>query len=142
MKASNHNLILLVGYSWLLSHSVSSRTPGSFSAKLLSSWVPPECRWFSGILPPHMQDFAHLLAELHETFVSPPLQPVQVPLDGSTTLWHFRSSSQFLITCKLAKGTLCPTIQVINDVEYLWSHHQPLGYTSSKRLASSWTQYP
>ncbi|KAK4810833.1 hypothetical protein QYF61_008805 [Mycteria americana] len=66
-----------------------------------------------------VQDFALPLVELHEVPVSPFLQSVQVPLDGSTTLWHISHSSQICVISKLAEGTLCLIIQIINeDVEH------------------------
>ncbi|KAK4828649.1 hypothetical protein QYF61_000297 [Mycteria americana] len=40
-----------------------------------------------------------------------PLRAIEIPLDGSITLWHISHSSQFGVTCKLAEGTLCPIIQ-------------------------------
>lgn len=39
-----------------------------------------------GIVPSQVQDFVLPLVELHEVSVSPFLQPVEVPLYGSTTL--------------------------------------------------------
>jgi len=51
-----------------------------------------------GVIPLQVQDFV----ELHEIPVGPFLQPVEVPLDGSTTSWSMNSSSQFcyhLQTC-------------------------------------------
>ena len=90
---------------------VSIRTPSSFPAKLLSSWLPPSmfCAWIYSI--------PVLLVELHETPVSPFLQPV-MPLDGSMILWFITQSSQFDVIRRCGGGTLCPIIQVINeDVE-------------------------
>ena len=74
------------------------------------------------VVPP--QDFALPLVELHEVPASPFLQPVEVPLDGSTTLWPISQSSQFCVICKLAEGTLWPIIQIINeDVEQDWTQY-------------------
>ncbi|KAK4825192.1 hypothetical protein QYF61_025120, partial [Mycteria americana] len=42
---------------------------------------------------PQVQNFALPLVELHEVSVSPFLQPVDVPLDGSMTLQHISHSS-------------------------------------------------
>lgn len=73
----------------------------------------------------HLQKFSVLLVELHEIPISPRLQPVQVPLDGSTP--HF-----FCITFRLVEDTLCPVIHIINeDVEQNWSQYLPLKYTAS-----------
>ncbi|KAK4825789.1 hypothetical protein QYF61_002373 [Mycteria americana] len=69
-----------------------------------------------------VQDFALPLVELHEIPVSPCLQPVEVPLGGSTTFWYISHSSQVDVTCKLAKGTHCPIIQIVKeDIEQDWT---------------------
>lgn len=76
------------------------------------------------------QDFAFSLVELHEVPISPYLQPVNVPLEDSTTLWCI--SHYFLICVKLAEGMLCPIIQIINeDFKQDWTLYWPLGYTAS-----------
>ena len=56
-----------------------------------------------GVVPPQVQDFALLLVEPHEVPVSPFLQPVQVPLDGSPTLWCVSRSSQFVSSANLLR---------------------------------------
>ncbi|GAB0186707.1 ectonucleotide pyrophosphatase/phosphodiesterase family member 3 [Grus japonensis] len=85
-----------------------------------------------GVVPPQVQDFALPLVGLHEVPVNPFLQPVEVPLDGSMTLWHISHSSQFGVISRLAEGTLCPIMQIINeDVELYWTQYSPLGYTTS-----------
>ncbi|KAK4806786.1 hypothetical protein QYF61_005582 [Mycteria americana] len=85
-----------------------------------------------GVVPLQGQDFALPLVELHEVPVSPFLQLVEVPLDDSMTLWHISYSSHFCVTSKLAEGTLCPIIQIINEeVKHYWPQYRPLGYTSS-----------
>ena len=90
--------------------------------RLLSVWVP-------GVIPPQVQDLVLLLAELHEVPGSPFLQLAEVPLVGSTTLWHISHSSQFCVLSKLAQGTLCCDIQIINaDDKQDWIQHGPLGY--------------
>ena len=70
---------------------------------------------------PQVQDF-RLLVELHEVPVSPFLQSVVVPLDGSMTLWRISHSSHFCVIYKLAEGTFCLVIQIINeDVKQDWT---------------------
>ena len=67
-----------------------------------------------GVIPPQMQNFV----ELREVPLSPILQPVEVPLNGSTTIWCISHPSQFCIICELAEGALCPIVHIINeDVE-------------------------
>jgi len=84
-----------------------------------------------GVVPPQVQDSA-LLVELHKVPVGPFLQPVEVPLDSSMTLWCVSHSSQFRIISKLAEGTLCPITQIISkDVEKDWTQYWPPVYTAS-----------
>ncbi|KAK4818982.1 LOW QUALITY PROTEIN: hypothetical protein QYF61_022649 [Mycteria americana] len=77
-----------------------------------------------GVVPPQVQDLALLLVEVHEVPVSPFLQPVEVPLDGSMTLWCISHSSQFGVIRQLAEGTLCPIIHVTTeDAEQDWTQY-------------------
>lgn len=70
-------------HCWLVASCLSTRTHRSFSGKLFSSsqhvWVPQT-------IPPQMQDSAFPLVQPQGIHLSPVLQPVPVPLDGSTTL--------------------------------------------------------
>lgn len=67
---------------------------------------------------PQMQESALCLVELHEVLISPFLLPVEVPLDGSTTLMSISHSSEFCVISKPAEGRLHPVIKIINeDVE-------------------------
>lgn len=43
-----------------------------------------------GVVPPQGQDSVFLPAEQHEVPLSPCLQPIQVPRDGSMTLWCYQ----------------------------------------------------
>lgn len=62
------------------------------------------------------------IAEFHGIHVSLFLLPVQVLLGGSMTLCCISHSSRLYIISKLADGTLCLIIQVINeDVEQYWT---------------------
>jgi len=51
------------------------------------------------VVPVQVEGFALPLAELHEVPVSAFLQPVEVPLDGSMTLWMKEESSLLPILC-------------------------------------------
>jgi len=42
-------------------------------------------------------------------------QPVQVFLNGSTTIWCITHFSQFCVVCLFDEGALCPVIQLINE---------------------------
>lgn len=69
-------------------------------------------------IPSQMQEFIFPSVELRKIRLSPFIQPVKVPLKGSTTLWCVSHSSQFHIIYELAESALCPSLRVINeDVE-------------------------
>lgn len=68
-----------------------------------------------GVAPLKIRGFGFFLLEHCVVPVSLFLQPVKVPLDGTTTLWDVSHSSQFDVTCKLPKGTLCSPIQMLHD---------------------------
>ena len=67
------------------------------------------------VVPPYVQDFAFLLVEHHDVPVSPLLQPVKVPLDGSMILSVTLRNSRFCVNRKLAKGTTYPIIKTISE---------------------------
>ena len=83
--------------------------------QLLSSQLAHKPVLVHGVIPLQVQDFAFAFVELHEVPVSLFLQPVEVPLNGSMILWWISCSSQVCIVCKLAKGALCPIVQIINQ---------------------------
>ena len=56
--------------------------------------------------------------ELHKIPIGPFLQPLEVPLNGSTTIWYVNHPSQFHIVCELAEASLGPITQVINAKQY------------------------
>jgi len=66
--------------------------PGPFLCSCFPICQPPAC------------------PEVHEVPFSPFLQPVEVPLDGSTTLWCIGHSTQLCVICSFAEGALCPII--------------------------------
>jgi len=76
-----------------------------------------------GVVPPQVQDPAFAFVEPHQVPLCPTLQPVQVMLNGSTAFWYTQNSSQFGVISKLAEGTLCPFIQVIDEVEQDWAQY-------------------
>lgn len=43
------------------------------------------------------------------------LQPIEIPVDGSTTLWCISHSPQFCGICTVVEATLCPIIDIINE---------------------------
>jgi len=65
------------------------------------------------VVLPHDQDLALLPAELDEVYVSPFLQPAQVPLDASKTPCYISYSSQFCAVSRLAEATLYSMMQNI-----------------------------
>lgn len=76
----------------------------------------PQYVLLHGVVPSQVQDFAVLLVELHEVLISPFLQPVEVYLYGSMTLWHSNHSSQFSVIFRLAAGRVCPIISLMKMV--------------------------
>lgn len=97
-------------HCWLRVNLVATgMTPRSFSAKLLWSWVSPRQCWCLELFLPRCRTL--LFPLLHEVHVSSFLQPLQVPLDGSTTLWRISHLCLFVVS-KLAVGALCPIAQV------------------------------
>ena len=88
---------------WLMFNRLSTRTLRSFLQSCFSDSQPPACTGAWGYFS-QMQDIALAFVELQEIPVGPSLQPVKVPLNGSTPIWCIDHSSQFCITCKLAEG--------------------------------------
>jgi len=64
-----------------------------------------------GVVPLEVQDPALALGELYQV----PFQPIQVSLNGSMAFQCTSYSSQFGVISRLAEGTLCPCIQVIDE---------------------------
>lgn len=90
---------------------------------------------------PLMQDFVILPVEAHEVSVSPCLQPVEVPLDGSTTLWHINPSSQLSAISRVAESTRSaphhhhPSRSLMKMFVQDCNQHWTLGYTVSHWLS-------
>jgi len=59
-----------------------------------------------------VQDLALGLVELHEVHTGPPLKPVQVALDGITSLQSVDRTTQLGVISKLAEDALHPTVHV------------------------------
>lgn len=78
----------------------------------------PPCVSVHQVVPSQVQDFAFSLVEPCEVFVSPFLQPVEVPANGRTNIW--------CIICKLAEGCPCPSpISLVNGTGLAvnpWTH--------------------
>lgn len=84
---------------WLMISLVTTRTPRTFSAGLLSSW---------GTLNMYLGLFLSIYRTFHLPLqrgvpISQFLQPVQVPQDGSTTAWHISYFSQYCVISELAE---------------------------------------
>ena len=63
-----------------------------------------------GIAPTQVQDLVLGLVELHEVCTGPALKLVKAPLDGIPSLWSINRSTQLGVICKLAEGSLNPTV--------------------------------
>ena len=61
-----------------------------------------------GMAPTRVQDLALGLVELQEVRMGPPLQPAQVPLDGSPSLQPVDRTTQLGVIGKLAEGASIP----------------------------------
>jgi len=98
-------------------------TPGPF----LSIYFPAGClpaHTHAWVVPLQVQNFALLIIELHDVPGGPFLQPVMVPLDGSTTLRCTSAAPLCGFVSKLAEGALCPITQTVNeDVKQDWTQH-------------------
>jgi len=71
-----------------------------------------------GVVVAKVQDPAFDFVEPHPIGFSSAIQPVQIPLQGLTTLRQINTSSQLGVICKLGEGALNALIQVINkDIE-------------------------
>lgn len=71
-----------------------------------------------GVVPSQVQDSA-LLTKLHEIFVSPSLQPVEVWMAAQP---FGESHPPVYVICEFTDGALYPTIQIINeDVKQDWT---------------------
>lgn len=96
--------LLLMQPSWLsllqgsVASSCSTPSPSLQSRSSPSLWV----------VPPQEQGFPFLV-ELHEV-----LQPIEVPVDDSTTIGCGSRSSLSCISCRLTADALCPITQVID----------------------------
>jgi len=60
----------------------------------------------AGIAPTHVQDLALGFVESHDVQTGPPLQIVQVPLEGILSFWHVSCTTQLGVICKLAEGAI------------------------------------
>lgn len=68
-----------------------------------------------GIGLTQMEDFALVLAVLHEVHLHPFFQPAQVPMDDTPSLWSIDQTTQFGVICKIAEGALQSIICIINE---------------------------
>lgn len=62
-----------------------------------SQTVSPQHVLVHEAICPRVQNLALPIVKLHEIPARPFLQPVDVPLDSSTTVWHISHSSQFSV---------------------------------------------
>jgi len=82
-----------------------------------------------GVAPTQRQDLALGLVEPHEVHMGPPLQLVQVSLDG--ILRRVDRSTQLGVICKLAAVALDPTVCVLDeDTKEYWSQYRLLRNTT------------
>lgn len=96
-----------------------------FSRELLSQQISPS----PGAAP------CISLCWRHKIAVTPLLQPAQVPLKGSTTIWCSSCSSGLCITCKAAEGAALPQPGRKEESRQCWSQYGPLGWTTESCFA-------
>jgi len=82
-----------------------------------------------GIALTHVQDLALSLVELHEVRIGPPLNPVQVPLDGIPSLQYVDRTAQLGVIGKLPNRKV--EIDLVSVVE-LYSGRFYFGKTNNK----------
>jgi len=116
-------------HCWLLFNLMSTKTPAFFwKAGWPFQLDGHQHGLVHGIFLSPVWDFALSLSELHQIPVNLFLQPVMVFLHGSMTPWHISRLSQFYVICKLAEGTLCPIIQIVNeDINNIGPSSDPWG---------------
>lgn len=90
-----------------------------------SQMASPQHILVLGVVPPHVQGLPFPHFELCKVPLCSFLQPVEVILKGTTTIWSVSLSSQFCITCKLAEGAHYPSVPVLTP-----------GYTTSDSHAA------
>lgn len=75
---------------------------------------PTQFVFLLGIVPTHLQDLAVRPIEFHEVCMSPLLKPIQVPLDGTSSLQCVSHITQFGVVSRLADGAFSLTVLVTN----------------------------
>jgi len=101
--------------------------PPELSTSSLQSYSPvcwPQQVLVHGAILCQVHSLAFFFVELHEISCGPFLQPVQVPLTGSTFIWFISHFSHFCIICRRAVDALCPIFLVIDeDSKQYWTHY-------------------
>ena len=94
--------------------------PPILVCKAASQPVHPQPLLVRGVIPPSSLQDLHCpsiaLSPRHRTPVGSFLQPAEVLLNGSTTMWCIKHSSQFYIICKFAEGAFCCIGQIISGL--------------------------
>lgn len=85
-----------------MSHQkVLCTTQRSFSAKVAFQMISPKHILVYGVVLLQVDDSALPFVELHEVPISLFLQPAEILLDGSASLWRISQSSPFCIIIRL-----------------------------------------
>ena len=66
-----------------------------------------------GVIPPQVQDPALAFAEFQKDLLCPPVQSVEVLLQGCTALWGISHSSQLAVTSELAEEGSAPSSKAL-----------------------------
>jgi len=118
-------------HCWLLTSLLSTETSRFFSSKLLRSLL-------ASTVSTDAQIYSYLVARLglllclpSSDSCYPSLQPVEVSMNGCTTIWSISHSSQVCII-PLAESAVCPIVQVTNgEVKQYLPWYEPLWYANS-----------
>ncbi|GAB0186062.1 mitochondrial enolase superfamily member 1 [Grus japonensis] len=95
----------------------------------------PQSMLHSWVMFSQVQDLTLVLAELHKVLVSPLYQPIEVFLQGGSSLRSIYFPTQFGIIRKLHQGALDPIIQITyEDIKWCWTQYQSLGDPTGDRL--------
>jgi len=77
-----------------------------------------------GIVPTHVQDLSLGLVDLHGVHTGPPLQPVQVPLDGVPSLWRVTHTTQLGVEVPRVRSvplSMLPTKRLNSNISDLFA---------------------
>ncbi|PKU44632.1 hypothetical protein llap_5068 [Limosa lapponica baueri] len=100
-------------HCWLMFSLLLTNTPRSFSARQLQPLCPRPVA-LQGVVVNQVEDPALGLGEPHPVGLSPPIQPVRIPLQSLSTLQQVDTPTQLGVVCELTEDALDPLVQIID----------------------------